>query len=219
MKTKISLFSLILLAFLTACSGNSAIVKKGESFNKDAQKVVTLSAYNLVTKSAPADDAVLSKYQAYISSAMGDIYGKLIPGGIVIDKIAKELGVQDKFELVLGKMTEFALNPQGAGLGEMKKIMVDIAAKAGVDAFAFPVVTGGKEIMTAGQKIDLYVIVYDLKTDKIQFMAKNEVIISSLALKGAQGDQEKLTKLAESQILSAASDMMDKVKKDLFESK
>jgi len=38
-----------------------------------------------------------------------------------------------------------------------------------------------------------------------------------MAITGAQSDQDKLIKLAESQVLSATNDMIEKIKKELFQ--
>ncbi|HCL57853.1 MAG TPA: hypothetical protein DHW82_12720 [Spirochaetia bacterium] len=218
MKTLKSLFSfLFIIGLISGCSGNSAIVKKGEAFKNEKQKVITFSVFDFTAKKAITDDPVMEKYEGLIASTVGDLYGELISGGAVITKLADELGVKDKLDMVMGKITEFVLNSGNQGLGDLRDVLIKLAEKAGVDAFAFPLASGGKGNLITGQKIVLYLVIYDLKTDKLQFVAHNEAAVSSMVITGAQGDQDKLTKLAESQVLSATNDMIEKIKKELFQ--
>ena len=93
-------------------------------------------------------------------SAKGSIYGSLIPGGDITIKAAEALGIKDELDKAIGKLTEAIVNSNSVD-PKTTEIFAKIAVKLGVEALAFPLVSGTKDAMTKDSGLTYRFAVYD----------------------------------------------------------
>ncbi len=214
-------FLTALLAFAIAgCASTSEItVQKGPAFGAETKRVVTLSVYDVQAGSVPSDDAALDAYQKYISGEMTSIYGAAIPGGSLVQTAAEKIGLKDKLNQAMSKITQAALAgaqggsvlDEGAGMA-----LIKIAETLGVDAFCFPFSEGGYSTIKSGQPISVGVALFDVRTRSLQYSGKiTSISVSNMVLMGMQGDDAKIKPVAISLITKSGRALMDQIRTEL----
>jgi hypothetical protein len=159
-----------------------SIQKNGEL--SDIKKIATMNAYNKRTGAftLPTDTPVLL-FGSTLSGRIDEIYTSSIEGGDEIIGLAKKLKLDKKLETAI---QEIAVYTDGTLISEdSKQTLFTIGSKGKIDAIAFPITSGGYEQLRNGEKIQLYLVVFDVAKKDIQYLA----IAKNVSL----SEQEKLT--------------------------
>ena len=145
-----------------------------------------------------------------INAAWAGAFGsdKVIPAGIVIEKISNKMGndFYKKFVATLDKTSEIE---QLSGNKTIKKFAGEIVGKLGEFPFALAIVSGGEAEYNAGQAVHLHIGLFDAKNLTWRLITKIEV------QKGAVGNW----KLASQAMISNSFDMIKKMNVTTTDSK
>jgi hypothetical protein len=134
------------------------------------KKIASMNPYNKSTKAftQPTDTPVLL-FGSTISGRMDEMYNSSIDGGDAIISLAKKLKLDKKFESATLEVVSYT---DGTPLSnETKETLFTIGSKGKIDAIAFPIVSGGFEQLKNGEKIQIYLVVFEIAKKDVQYMA------------------------------------------------
>lgn len=214
---KRTLILISIMAFIGNCASGTQFAK-GAVYNPDTSKVVSMAVFDMSTnETADLKDESNKIFDSISQSQVGNIYGNIIPGGELTVKAAEKLGIKKDLDKATGKLTQAIVNSNSVD-AETTKIFSKIANKIGVEALAFPLVSGNKEGMTDGTGVVYRFVVYDVRNPGIQYVAQTKpVTVSPLLYDKADEKQKK--SLISAAATSAIDDLFSVVKKELEKSK
>ena len=216
MFNKIIGFTLVLLGI--GCSSTQVGFQKGKSFNPDTKKVVTMAVFDMGSSATGSSDDESNKtFGTIAQTEVGSIYGSLIPGGDITIKAAEALGIKDELDKAIGKLTEAIVNSNSVD-PKTTEIFAKIADKLGVEALAFPLVSGTKDAMTKDSGLTYRFAVYDVRNSGIQYVAQiDSVTVNSMMYEKADANQKKA--LVSAAASKAVNSLFAKVKEELAKEK
>ena len=219
MLKKILLITVTLVFATVGCATTAPVTfdaRKG--FNPETKKVVTMAVFDMSSKAVGASDDESNKVFSSIAQAeVGNIYGSLIPGGDATIKVADALKIKSEFDKAMGNVTEAIVNSNSID-PKTTEVFAKVASKIGVDALAFPLVSGAKNGLAQAPGLTYRFAIYDVKDAGIQYVAQiNSVTVNSMLYEKADETQKKaLISTAATQAVNA---LFAKIKEELAKTK
>jgi hypothetical protein len=200
------------------CSSTQVGFQKGKSFNPDTKKVVTMAVFDMSSSTTGSSDDESNKTFGTIAQAeVGNIYGSLIPGGEITIKAAEGLGIKAELDKAIGKLTEAIVNSNSVD-PKTTEVFAKIAVKLGVEALAFPLVSGTKDAMAKDPGLTYRFAVYDVRSSGIQYIAQiDSVTVNNMVYDQADANQKKA--MISAAATKAVNSLFAKVKEELAKEK
>lgn len=200
-----------------SCASSKVEFWKNEKYVKkvDLKKVITLSVYDLEQEKVLSEDPVLQPFEAIVAKKVSDIYGSLIPGGIIVSKAAQKLKIEDEINKALKLITEVSMKTRdinnGGGIGF--EVLSKLATELGVDAFAIPLAYGNYENLKTGKQLEIGIVIFDAHTLNWQYVSAIAVKMSPVLRAGFGKDEAKFKKVATTYLADAGNTLMKEVSK------
>jgi hypothetical protein len=210
----LSLICTLLLLATIGCASTEVGFERRKSFNPNTKKVVTMAIFDMSTNATGASDDESNKvFSSIAQTEVGNIYGSLIPGGDLTVKAAEGLGIKGELDKAMGKLTEAIVNSNSID-PKTTEIFAKIADKIGVEALAFPLVSGTKDAMASDRGLTYRFAVYDVKDAGIQYVAQiDSVSVNSFMYEKSDANQKKA--LISGAATKAVNSLFTKVKEEL----
>lgn len=202
------------VTFVLNCASGGVQFSKGSVYNPETTKVVTMAVFDMSTNStADSSDESNKIFGSIAQAEVGDIYGNLIPGGELTIKAAEAIGVKKDLDSAIGKLTEAIVNSNSVD-PNTTKVFSKIAKKMGVEALAFPLVSGNKDKMVSGEGVVYRFVVYDVRNPGIQYVAEtNPVTVNSFMYDKSNDAQKK--SMVSASATKAVNDLFGTVKEEI----
>lgn len=205
------------LAFVSNCASGTQFAK-GSAYNPETSKVVTMAVFDMSTNAtADSKDESNKVFGSIAQTQVGNIYGNLIPGGDLTIKAAEKLGMKKDLDNAIGKLTEAVVNSNSVD-PETTKVFSKIANKLGVEALAFPLVSGNKNDMVGDPGVVYRFVVYDVRNPGIQYVAQTKPVKVSAFLY-EKSDENQKKSLITAAATNAVDDLFTVVKAELEKNK
>ena len=191
----------MLVLSLASCSSfgpKPKLLYDRSDLNTKVSKIIIFPTTDFNGKSSIGSKSIDLSINAAWAGAFGS--DKVIPAGIVIEKISNTIG-NDFYKKLVGSLDKASGIEQLSKNETIKKFAGEIIGKFGEFPFALAIVSGGEAEYNAGQVVHLHIGLFDAKNLTWRLITKIEV------QKGAVGNW----KVASQAMISNSFDMIKKI--------
>ncbi len=191
----------LLILSLSSCSSfgpKPQVVYDRSDLNTNISKIIIFPTTDFNGKSSKASKAIDLSINAGWAGTFGS--NKVIPAGLVIEKIANSLG-NDFYKKFVSSLDNVSSIEQISKNETIKKFAGQIAGKLGDFPLALAIISGGEEEYNSGQVVRLHLGLFDAKNLTWRLITKIEI------KKGAVGNW----KLDSQVMISNSFDMIKKM--------
>ena len=179
------------------------------------KKIASMNPYNKTTKAftQPTDTPVLL-FGSTISARVDEIYSSSIDGGDAILNLAKKLKLDKKFDSALQEVVAYT---DGTPLSEdTKETLFTIGSKGKIDAIAFPIISGGFDQLKNGEKIQMYLVVFEIAKKDVQYIAVGkDVSLTEADMQAIAQNPSQGLAAANTTIIKKTNEFADSVQKEI----
>jgi hypothetical protein len=214
----ISISVFMVLLTINCATGREVKFVKKDDMKFKFNKILTMTVYDMSKNTGADMEDESNKIFGNVSQAeMANIYGGIIPGGELTSKAAESLKIKDKFDEAMKKITEAIVNSNSVDT-DTTKIFAAIAEKMGVDAMAFPLVSGGKDSMSTDSGVTYRFALYNVNNPRIEYIAQVDGIkVNPFIYEKADDNQKKALISASS--TEGVNSIFSKVKEEIEKEK